>query len=251
MMIFGETSIAENAPHPKKYGTRNGEGHEGHFLLAPDSSHCRGHGRRGRMSRGCGSSSPTVTVTVAPGAASAAQPGTSALATVATSAPPSAAPSNSLAANFSDGTQVLVATGTQDGGSGNGWTEVLEVIAGPNGFPNVGSLQVQDMSNDPGGTWESSGSPLFYYGYSSPGSSNTSEPQLPANPTNQDVAPPSELAPGASICVQQDFESANASSDNQGPDGYSVTATLANGASDTVTLPTDGSGPGDACLFNG
>jgi hypothetical protein len=127
----------------------------------------------------------------------------------------------------------------------------LEIIAGPDGLPNVGNLQVTDIGGDPGGPWQADSTPLFYYGYAAPGSGVTGEPPLPANPTNQDVAPPAELAPGVSICVQQDFMNTNAPSDNQGPDGYSVTATLSNGATDTVNLPTDGSGPGDVCIFNG
>jgi hypothetical protein len=205
---------------------------------------------------GCGTSSPTVTVTpgatsASASAANAAQPGTSASATVATSAPPSPSLANSLAATFSDGTQVLVTGGTPDAGPGTGWTEILEVIAGPDGLPNVGNLVIQDMGSDSGGAWEDDGSPLYYYGYAAPGSGVTDESPLPANATNQDVAPPAELAPGTSICAQQDFLNANAPSANQGPAGYSVTATLASGATETVSLPSDGSGPGDACLFTG
>lgn len=43
----------------------------------------------------------------------------------------------------------------------------------------------------------------------------------------------------------------SSSGEGDGPGEYSVTATLANGAKETVSLPTDGSGPGDACLFTG
>jgi hypothetical protein len=160
---------------------------------------------------------------------------------------PSPSASNSLAAAFSDGTQVLVTGGEEDGG--NGWTEYLEVIAGPGGFSNVGGLQVQAAGSS---AWEADGSPDFFYGYAAPGNSGTDEPPLPSDATNHDVSPPAELAPGTSICVQQYFQNANSSpEDDSGPDEYSVTATLSNGAKETVSLPTDGSGPGNACLFTG
>jgi hypothetical protein len=180
---------------------------------------------------------------VAPPASNAAPPTSQ-----PSTSPPSPSPSNSLAASFSDGTQVLVTGGAQDGGTGNGWTENLEIIAGPDGLPNVGSLLVQAADSN---AWASNGHPLFYHGYATPGSGVTNEPPLPSNATNQDVPPPAELAPGTSICVSQDFQNANSSSANSyGPGQYSVTATLANGARETVSLPTDGSGPGDACLFD-
>jgi len=146
---------------------------------------------------------------------------------------------------------VLVTGGGQDGGTGVGWTEVLEVIAGPDGLSNVGSLQIQAAGSN-SNSWEANGSPNFFYGYAAPGSGVSNEPPLPSNPTNQDVTPPAELSPGQSICVQEDFQNANSSpGDDYGPTEYSVTATLANGAPETVSLPTDGSGPGDACLFTG
>jgi hypothetical protein len=180
---------------------------------------------------------------VAPPASNAAPP-----ASQPSTSPPSPSPSNSLAASFSDGTQVLVTGGAEDGGTGNGWTEYLEIIAGPDGLPNVGSLLVQAADSN---AWAGDGQPLFYYGYASPGSGVTNEPPLPSNATNQDVPPPAELAPGTSICVSQDFQNANSSSANSyGPRQYNVTATLANGARETASLPTDGSGPGDACLFD-
>ncbi len=192
----------------------------------------------------CGSGSPSSLSSSAP-------------VTVASSAPPSRSPSpspspsNSLAATFSDGTQVLVTGGAVDGGTGGGWTEYLEVVAGPDGLPNVGSLQIQAAGSN-SNSWEANGSPDFYYGYAAPGSGITNESPLPSNPTNEDVAPPADLSPGQSICVQEDFQNASSSSeDDNGPDEYSVTATLASGTEETVTLPTDGSGPGDACLFTG
>jgi hypothetical protein len=163
--------------------------------------------------------------------------------------PPSPSPSDSLAATFSDGTQVLVTGGAVDGGTGNGWTEFLEIIAGPDGYPDVGGLLIQAADSS---SWEDDAPTAFYYGYAAPGSGDTSEPPLPANPVNQDVPPPAELAPGKSICVQQDFEDLGSSTgDNDGPPDYTVTATLADGAKETVSLPSDGSGPGDACLFTG
>jgi hypothetical protein len=146
---------------------------------------------------------------------------------------------------------VLVTGGTVDGGTGSGWTEFLEVVAGPDGLPDVGSLQIRAAGSN-GNSWAANGSPDFFYGYASPGSGVTNEPPLPANPTNEDVAPPADLSPGQSICVQEDFQNPSVSSeDNNGPDEYSVTATLTSGAEETVTVPTDGSGPGDACLFTG
>lgn len=185
----------------------------------------------------CGSGSPS------PSSSSSPAP-----VTAASSAPPSPSPSpsNSLAARFSDGTQVLVTGGAQDGGTGNGWTEVLEVIAGPGGLSDVGSLLIQAADSN---GWQASGSPQFYYGYAAPGSGVTNESPLPSDATNQDVTPPAELAAGASICVSQDFQNSS-SGDNGGPAAYSVTATLASGAQQTVSLPSDGSGPGDACLFD-
>jgi hypothetical protein len=179
-------------------------------------------------------------------------PSSSAPVTAASSArlSPSPSPSNSLAATFSDGTQVLVAGGAVDGGGG-GWTEDLEVVAGPDGLSDVGSLEIQAAGNN-SSSWEANGSPDFYYGYAAPGNGITNEPPLPSNATNEDVTPPAELAPGTSICIEEDFQNASSSSeDDNGPDEYSVTATLASGAEDTVTLPTDGSGPGDVCLFTG
>jgi hypothetical protein len=146
---------------------------------------------------------------------------------------------------------VLVAGGAVDGGTGGGWTEDLEVVAGPDGLANVGSLQVQAAGSN-SSSWEANGSPDFYYGYAAPGNGITNEPPLPSNATNEDVTPPAELAPGSSICIEEDFQNASSSSeDDNGPDEYSITATLASGAQDTVTLPTDGSGPGDVCLFTG
>jgi hypothetical protein len=186
----------------------------------------------------CGSGSPSSSAPVT--AASSAR----------LSPSPSPSPSNSLAATFSDGTQVLVAGGAVDGGGG-GWTEDLEVVAGPDGLSNVGSLQIQAAGSN-SSSWEANGSPDFYYGYAAPGNGITNEPPLPSNATNEDVTPPAELAPGTSICIEEDFQNASSSSeDDNGPDEYNVTAALASGAEDTVTLPTDGSGPGDVCLFTG
>jgi hypothetical protein len=146
---------------------------------------------------------------------------------------------------------VLVTGGSVDGGTGNGWTENLEIIAGPDGLANVGSLQIQAADSNSSNAWEANGPPQFYFGYAAPGSGSTNESPLPSNATNEDVPPPAELAPGKSICVSQDFQNPNSSSgDNNGPAAYSVTATLADGANDTVSLPTDGSLPGDACLFD-
>lgn len=188
------------------------------------------------------------------GSGSPSSPSSSAPVTLAPSTRPSPSPSpsssNSLAATFSEGTQVLVAGGAVDGGGG-GWTEDLEVVAGPDGLSNVGSLQIQAAGSN-SSSWEANGSPDFYYGYAAPGNGITNEPPLPSNATNEDVVPPAELAPGTSICIEEDFQNASSSSeDDNGPDEYSVTATLASGAEDTVTLPTDGSGPGDLCLFTG
>jgi hypothetical protein len=200
----------------------------------------------------CGSGSPSSPSSSAPVAvASSTRPSPLLSPSLSPAPSPSPSPSNSLAATFSDGTQVLVTGGTVDGGTGNGWTEVLEVIAGPAGLPNVGSLQIQAAGSN-SNSWEANGSPDFYYGYAAPGNGITNEPPLPSNATNEDVTPPAELAPGTSICIQEDFQNASSSSeDDNGPDEYSVTATLASGAEDTVTLPTDGSGPGDTCLFTG
>jgi len=196
-----------------------------------------------------------MTGVLACGSGSPSSLSSSASVTVASSAPPSRSPSpspsDSLAATFSDGTQVLVTGGTVDGGTGGGWTEYLEVVAGPDGLPNVGSLQIRAAGVN-SNSWEANGSPDYFYGYAAPGSGVTNEPPLPADPTNEDVAPPADLSPGQSICVQEDFQNASSSSeDDNGPDEYRVTATLASGAEETVTVPTDGSGPGDACLFTG
>jgi hypothetical protein len=128
----------------------------------------------------------------------------------------------------------------------------VEIVAGPGGLANVGSVLIQAAGSNAGNAWGDNGPPEFFYGYAAPGSGVSNEPPLPSNATNEDISPPTELDPGQSICVQQDFQSANTSSgEGDGPDEYSVTAPLADGAKETVHLPTDGSGPGDSCLFTG
>ncbi len=190
----------------------------------------------------CGSGSPSPLSSSAP----ASSPPTSSAGTSSTSSPPA---NPGLVATFSDGTQVLVTGGSSSGN--NIWQQALEIIAGPAGFSGLANLQVQPVDSNPGDAW-TGGGVMFYHGFAG-NSTVTNEPALPSNATNETVQPPAVLAPGASICVEENFEnngSASSADTTEYISGWKVTATLGDGSTDTVSLPFEGSSGVPACLFD-
>ena len=144
--------------------------------------------------------------------------------------------------------------GASDGGSSSGnniWQQVLEIIAGPAGFSGLANLQVQAVDSNPGDAW-TGGGVMFYHGFAG-NSDVTNEPALPSNATNETVQPPAVLAPGASLCVEENFEnngSPSSADTTENISGWKVTATLGNGSTETVSLPFEGSSGVPACLFD-
>jgi hypothetical protein len=144
---------------------------------------------------------------------------------------------------------VLVTGGDSSGN--NVWQQDLEVIAGPAGFSGLANLQFQAVDSHPGDAW-TGGGVMFYHGFAG-NSAVTNEPTLPSNATNETVQPPTALAPGASICVEESFENNGSPSSADTTDnisGWKVTATLGNGSTETVSLPFEGSTGVPACLFD-
>jgi hypothetical protein len=193
----------------------------------------------GVLACGSGSSSPL------PSSAPASSPPASPAGTASASSSAYAG----LGATFSDGTQVLVTGGSISGNTV--WQQVLEIIAGPAGFSGLANLQIQAVDSNPGDAW-TGGGVMFYHGFAG-NSAVTNEPALPSNATNETVPPPSALAPGASICVEENFVNNGSTSSGdttQNISGWKVTATLGNGSTQTVSLPFEGSTGVPACLFD-